>query len=92
MLQKHTEWQPMENDYKQLADKVDRIEASVDKIVTALLGNEYSNKTGVIHTIAEHRQRLDSLERLVERGKWLIIGLSAGTGIGIYEILKQIFK
>jgi hypothetical protein len=29
---------------------------------------------------------------LVERGKWLIIGLSAGTGIGVYEILKQIFK
>jgi Mg2+ and Co2+ transporter CorA len=92
MLQKHTEWQPMENEYKKLADKVDRIEASVEKIETALLGNEYSNKTGLIHSIAEHHQRLNSLERLVERGKWLIIGLSAGTGIGVYEILKQIFK
>ena len=82
----------MENEYHKLAERLDKIEDNVSEIKTALLGNDYTNKTGLIHSIAEHHQRLNSLERLVERGKWLIIGLSAGTGIGIYEILKQIFK
>lgn len=82
----------MENDYNKLAERLDKIEDNVSEIKNALLGNEYTKNSGLIHTIAEHHQRLSTLERLVERGKWLIIGLSAGSGIGIYEILKQVFK
>lgn len=76
---------------QKLEEKVDRIEVSLHKVSEALIGNEF-NKTGLVHTVAEHHQRLNALERQIERGKWLIIGLSAGTGIGAYEIIKNIFK
>lgn len=72
-----------------LEEKVDRIEQTVNKVSEALIGNEF-NKTGLVHTVAEHHQRLNALERQLERGKWLVIGLSAGSGIGAYEIIKNL--
>lgn len=72
-----------------LEQKVDRMEKVLDEVKIALIGNDYS-KTGLVHTVAEHHQRLNTLERLMERGKWLLIGLSAGSGVGIYEIIKNI--
>ena len=92
MLQNQSQWQPMENTIDKLAERLDKIEDNVKDIKDALLGNEFTKNTGLIHSIAEHHERLNALERLVDRGKWLIIGLSATSGIGFYEILKQIFK
>jgi Mg2+ and Co2+ transporter CorA len=82
----------MENGYNRLAERLENIEGDVSEIKSALLGNEYTKNTGLIHSISEHHQRLTTLERLVDRGKWLIIGLSATSGVGIYEVLKQLFE
>ena len=77
------------NELQSTNKRLENIESSLDEIRTALLGNDF-NKVGIIHTIAEHQQRLNTLEKQLERYKWLIIGLSAGSGIGIWEILKQV--
>jgi hypothetical protein len=75
----------------QIHDRLEKIESSIEQIRVSLLGNEF-NKTGLVHTIQEHHQRLTALEKQLERGKWLIIGLSAGSGIGIYELLKKVLS
>lgn len=74
-----------------LEKKVDRMEGTLNKVSEALIGNEF-NKTGIIHTVAEHHVRLNAMERQLERGKWLIIGLSAGSGVGLYEIIKNLIS
>jgi predicted outer membrane protein len=74
-----------------LDNRLEKIEKSIEDIRVSLLGNDF-NKTGLIHTIQEHHQRLTALEKQLERGKWLIIGLSAGSGIGIYELLKKVLS
>lgn len=75
-----------------LTQEVNNIKDDVKEIKAALLGNEFTKNTGLIHTIAEHHQRLVLLERTMERGKWLVIGLSMGTGGFIWEIIKTIIK
>ena len=77
------------NELKSTNKRLENIESSLEEIRSALLGNDF-NKIGIVHTISEHHQRLTTLEKQLERYKWLIIGLSAGSGIGIWEILKQI--
>ena len=82
----------MEPSLLTLEQKVESIEKTVNEVKTALVGNDYSNKLGIIHTVAEHHQRLTALERQLERGKWMLVGLSAGSGIGIYEIIKNVIS
>jgi hypothetical protein len=79
------------NEVRDLHENVNTLMDDVKEVKNALLGNSY-NKTGIIHTIAEHHQRISIVERNLERGKWLVIGLSAGSGIGLYEVLKNLFK
>ena len=79
----------MDNHFKALEDKINSMEATLNKVSEALIGNEF-NKTGIVHTVAEHHQRLSTLEKQLDRGKWLVIGLSAGSGIGVYEIVQKL--
>jgi len=81
-----------------LEKRLDRLEDSarqtsdaVKDIRESLLGNDF-NKTGLVHTISEHHQRLNALERTLERGKWLVIGLSVGSGVGAVKIVETILK
>jgi Mg2+ and Co2+ transporter CorA len=77
---------------EQYHDKLEEIERKVDKMYTALLGNELSTNGGLIHTIAEHHQRLNALERVLHNTKWLIIGLSISSGIGLVKIFETLLK
>lgn len=77
--------------FDRLEKKVDRMEGVLNDVKHALLGNEF-NQTGIVHTIAEHHQRLNALERQLDRSKWIIIGLSAGSGVGIYETIKTLLS
>lgn len=70
---------------------IENLGETLKDVKVALLGNDF-NKTGIVHTIAEHHQRLSALEKALDRGKWLVIGLSMGTGGLIYEIIKQLLK
>lgn len=82
----------MENNYNSLAERLDKIEGSVERIERAIIGDDFTNTQGIIFTVKDHNERLSSLERLVDRGKWLIIGLSATSGVGIYEIVRQLLN
>jgi glucokinase len=75
-----------------LAHEIEGIKSDVKEIKGALLGNDFTNKTGLIHTIAEHHQRLTQLERIVQNFKWLIIGLSVGTGFGVAKLIEIFIK
>jgi hypothetical protein len=46
----------------------------------------------MVHTLAEHHQRLNSLERVLNNTKWLIIGLSISSGVGLVKIFEVILK
>jgi predicted outer membrane protein len=81
----------LERRLDRLEDSAKQTSEAVKDIRESLLGNEF-NKTGLVHTIAEHHQRLNSLERTMERGKWLVIGLSVGSGVGAVKIVETILK
>lgn len=87
----------MEGNIKSLENRLTGVEDNLKdmgellrQIKESLMGNDF-NKTGIIHTIAEHHQRLNTLERQFDRTKYMIIGLSMGTGGFLWEVIKGFF-
>lgn len=80
----------MEQNLTALENRLSSVEDLLRQIKESLMGNDF-NKTGIIHTIAEHHQRLNNLERQFDRTKYMIIGLSMGTGGFLWEVVKAFF-
>jgi hypothetical protein len=83
-------------DITKIAEEVENLHGNMTTVMSdvkeireALLGNNYTKNAGLVNTVSEHHLRLTTIEKQLEKGKWLLVGLSAGSGIGIYEILKN---
>ena len=48
-----------------LERKIDSVEKSVNEIKTALIGNDLTNKQGVIHDVLDHGKRIEDIEHIV---------------------------
>jgi hypothetical protein len=81
----------MEDRLNRMEEEISQIKSGVKEIRDGLLGSEFTGP-GAIHTLREHHARLNALEKQLERGKWLVIGLSAGTGGFLWELIKTVIK
>lgn len=77
MTQLKKEFEQMRNDVKEIRD--------------ALLGSKYNEGDGLVNFIKDHEDRLTWIEKRLESGKWLVIGLSLGAGAGIPTIIEALF-
>ena len=63
-------------------DAIKAIKTTVDKIETALLGDEY-NKEGIIEKVSVLESRIAAIEGRVSMVKWIAVGYAAaGVGLG----------
>jgi hypothetical protein len=81
----------LENRLECVEKRIEDFGETLKDVKVALLGNDF-NKTGMVHTLAEHHQRLNSLERVLNNTKWLIIGLSISSGVGLVKIFEVLLK
>lgn len=70
--------------------RLDKIENNINELGQAMLGGKYNKGKGLVNIVDDHEERISLMERTIEKYTWLLIGLSAGSGVGIYEIIKNI--
>lgn len=72
--------------------KLEEIHEKVTSIVRLLKGHEMNKEDmGMIGIQNDHEKRIETLEKLVEKGKWFLFGLSVPAGWGIIDIIQKIF-
>ncbi len=85
---------------RQNQEKLERgmteIKDTVNRIFTALMGSDLTKEGGLVQKVTlleancrTHEQRIDKLERMVDRTKWLAIGLAAAGSV-LPEVIKRI--
>ena len=80
-----TEMQHIE---KQVGD----IDTKVTSILVLLKGHELDkDDRGMIGIQNDHEGRIQKMERLVEKGKYFLIGISVPASWGIIDILQKVF-
>lgn len=73
-------------------EKLDAIQKDVSQIKTLLQGNVFDkNDNGMIGQVDTLEKRIFRLERLKDRGMYLVIGLSIGAGYAMSDIIIKIF-
>lgn len=73
-------------------EKLDSIQKDVSQIKTLLQGNSFDKSdNGMIGQVDMLEKRIFKLERLKEKGMYLIIGLSIGAGYAMSDIILKIF-
>lgn len=76
-----------ENGVCKFADDISDIKKSVEKISTALLGNEYSEGVGLIAKFNLLRGRVEKIEQRL----WWLSGVSAAVGAIIAVVIQILF-
>ena len=64
----------------------------VEEIRNSLLGTAFTNNRGLIHKIDDHEARIIKLENMVLKGRWVILGLAAGSGAAIWKLAEHLFS
>jgi hypothetical protein len=76
---------------RQTQMKLAETNTSVDKIIELLTGNDLDeNDNGAIGKIRALESRVLKLERKIDRGTYILIGLSLSTGWALSDILTKL--
>lgn len=82
----------MDNEVDELRSEIRGLRDDIKKMSDALLGTPFTNNRGIVSIMEDHETRIIEIETKFIKNKWLIIGLSAGTGVGSAAILKSIIE
>jgi hypothetical protein len=61
--------------------------AEIKEIRDALLGNDFSEKQGLVKKVSALEERVESLEKWFDRVKWFLIGLAFVGGAGFAKLV-----
>lgn len=77
------------NEMKKLED----MHKDLGEIKTLLKGNSLDRADrGMIGEVDNLKARVQRLERFVDRGTWLVIGLAIGAGYALTDIVTKLFQ
>ncbi len=74
-----------------LNGRLDKIEATLSKIETALLGNEFK-KSGYLDTVDKLEQRVEKLEKAQQAQLWFFLGAGGIGGAGLVKLIESLFN
>lgn len=73
--------------------KIDTIGRDVREMKILLQGNTFDKTdSGMIGEVADLRKRISDVERKIQKGYWLLIGLAFGAGLGVPTLLEAFLK
>ena len=70
---------------------LEKISQDLDAIKRALLGSPYDAE-GLIKRCASMDRRLHRLEKIIDRSRFTLLGLTVFACSGVYELLKRILQ
>lgn len=73
-----------------MEEKLDQLETKVDKILSALVGDDLQIDKGLIAEHKDIRDRVAKLEALKNRIIWVSIGAGIAAGISLNKIIEWI--
>lgn len=77
---------------EEINERMDNFEKKQNEMLSLLKGNEINAEDrGMIGKVNSHGKRILSLEKFKDRGIYLIVGISIGTGGGLGMIISKIF-
>ena len=75
-------------EFTEMKKDMSDMKRNVYKILELLGGNPIDKSdTGHIGIVNDHEQRISKLEKVVDRGKWLLIGMTVPSGFGVASII-----
>lgn len=84
----------MENKLNDVESKLDSLDKKMSQVIDALIGNKLTNSNGLADDIREIGNLADKHEEIINRAKWLWIGVvSVSTVIGfLLKIVIEFFS
>jgi hypothetical protein len=80
-------------DFERLNNEISKLKGDVHKILELLGGNPIDkDDKGHVGIVNDHEDRINSLEKVVERGKWLLIGMTVPSGFGVASIIGWVIE
>ena len=71
-------------------DKVDTMNTKIDRILTALIGDDLQMDRGLIAEYKEMRDRISKLEALKNKVIWMAVGAGVAGGVSIVKLIEWI--
>jgi len=71
-------------------DKVDTMNTKIDRILTALIGDDLNLDRGLISEHKDMRDRISKLEALKTKVIWMAVGAGVTGGVSIVKIIEWI--
>ncbi len=81
----------MEPSGNNINKRLEDIEATLNEIKTALLGNAFNNSSGYLKKVDSHENRIEKLEQNQNSLKWFIFGSGLTGGAGLVKVLESLF-
>lgn len=82
----------MQEELNMLRHDIGEVARSVNTILALLNGNELDRQGGLVEKIHKCNDRIDAVEKFIDRIKWVGIGMSIPAGVGLLEIFKVLFS
>ena len=82
----------MSIDMAEFEHEFKEMQSKVDTIYKYIVGHEDLEQKGLIHWKNEADIRIGKLEKIVDNGKWLLIGGIIFSSIGVYQAIEFIVK
>lgn len=78
---------------QEIQKQVREVNDKVSRILIMLIGNEYDkDDKGFIGQVNHLEKRVEVLEKWKDRAIWVFIGMGIPSGVGIWQLLNEIFK
>ncbi|MBO9658327.1 MAG: hypothetical protein J7527_05835 [Chitinophagaceae bacterium] len=79
------------NEMQHIQEQFKQIDSKLNSITVLLKGHEFDkNDNGMVGQLNEQNDRIDKLEKLVDKGKWFLYGLAVPASWGVIDIIQKI--
>lgn len=81
-----------QKELKAIETKVDKLSQDVYEISKAILGDKFNEKGGYKTRLESVEQRLDIIEDLITKWKWILVGAIGLGGYGGLTFIQQLIE
>lgn len=79
-----------EKEIKTLSDQYNSIDRKLEKVMIVLVGEDLSREGGFVSRVISLEEKVDKLERLIDKTKFFFMGATVFGGYGVFELIKNL--